>query len=378
MAILRNFFKMAHCRVQYRLALRRIRRLQAIFRSRKYRKSFKETKRKIIRLQAMFRKHVTFTQQTKRRAASLKQLRSLIVLLWGIEHTPLLYRSRFWILFDAPSYLNIGIHEDELQRLQTVLGFDKTTSASASASGSGSASASTPSQRRRGENLTRVVSARVLANQLTVVNPDIKKVIAEAAKAEAEERKRLYTAFKMDMSDAHLHVLFAAFAIDANKKRKQTLSTIVWLDPDKAATSSCAVVAANNFKHVATSVRVPQRDAAGAVNGAVYVTAEDMEWMRSHRMRHIEANMLCIARGGLQSLSRLSTQLRERNEQVRVLTDVVSASRLRSCKSYKCCLHGRQRFSKRKSESFSVRPRRQSSIVAVPSTPTSEARPIWM
>lgn len=57
---------------------------------------------------------------TRERKQRLCDLRRQIFYLWKLAHTPLAYRSRFWMVFDGTGFLHLAIHEDEILKLWKV------------------------------------------------------------------------------------------------------------------------------------------------------------------------------------------------------------------------------------------------------------------
>jgi hypothetical protein len=50
----------------------------------------------------------------------LERLRWKIVNLWMDLNVPLVYRAKFWLVFEGVSFLNLGVHQEELLRLENM------------------------------------------------------------------------------------------------------------------------------------------------------------------------------------------------------------------------------------------------------------------
>ena len=97
-------------------------RLQAAERMRQARRSYAEVVRLIVVIQATFRGHKERSRSLRRRRALLATMRGLLYSLWVRAHTPLKDRSKFWLLFQGHSMLDLALHHQELERVAMLLG----------------------------------------------------------------------------------------------------------------------------------------------------------------------------------------------------------------------------------------------------------------
>ncbi|OQR91311.1 hypothetical protein THRCLA_09040 [Thraustotheca clavata] len=96
--------------------------LQARYRGKRQQRLYARTRQDIIRLQSVFRGVLARIESHKWRLGLLGDLRNTIFGLWRKAYIPLMYRSKFWMIYDKPDYLSIGVHLDEITRLQAILG----------------------------------------------------------------------------------------------------------------------------------------------------------------------------------------------------------------------------------------------------------------
>ena len=97
-------------------------RLQAAERGRRARFAWTLIRELIVTAQAHVRGWFKRKIAAKERKERLAEYRAQIFQLWRRAHTPLAYRSRFWLLFDGSGFLHVAVHEDELLRLWRDLG----------------------------------------------------------------------------------------------------------------------------------------------------------------------------------------------------------------------------------------------------------------
>ena len=75
----------------------------------------------IARCQAVLRGTLLRNQQKKILNMQLSKIRKQILMLWEKTYTAFMYRAKFWIVYEAPTYLNLAIHNEELVRLNNLL-----------------------------------------------------------------------------------------------------------------------------------------------------------------------------------------------------------------------------------------------------------------
>lgn len=75
------------------------------------------TMNSISRCQAVLRGTLLRNQQRKVLTMQLEKIRREILALWQKTHTAFMYRAKFWIVYESATYLNLAIHNEELDRL---------------------------------------------------------------------------------------------------------------------------------------------------------------------------------------------------------------------------------------------------------------------
>ncbi|CAN0123736.1 unnamed protein product [Discosporangium mesarthrocarpum] len=96
--------------------------VQAIARGRRCRVAFLLVRELVILAQATVRGWFERRLAAKERAVRVSELRAQVFELWVRASTPLIYRSKFWVLFKGGGFLDLAIHEDEALRLWRDLG----------------------------------------------------------------------------------------------------------------------------------------------------------------------------------------------------------------------------------------------------------------
>ncbi|EQC39951.1 hypothetical protein, variant [Saprolegnia diclina VS20] len=111
--------------VVYTRRLQRLRhgilRLQARFRGQQQARVFGRIRADVVRLQSVFRGVLTRMASLQWRQELLSTYRDTIFELWQKACVPLLYRSKFWIIYDKPDFLSLGVHLEEMGRLHAIL-----------------------------------------------------------------------------------------------------------------------------------------------------------------------------------------------------------------------------------------------------------------
>eukprot|EP00752_Nemacystus_decipiens_P011001 g9775.t1 len=96
--------------------------VQAIARGRNCRVAFLVVRELVILAQAAVRGWIERRVAAKQRKARVDELRAQVFELWVRASTPLVYRSKFWMLFQGGAFLDLAVHEDEALRLWRDLG----------------------------------------------------------------------------------------------------------------------------------------------------------------------------------------------------------------------------------------------------------------
>jgi len=84
------------------------------------RQSHMDTMTAIRRCQAVLRGTLLRTQHKKILQSQLSKSRKQMLELWHKTMTAYMYRAKFWIVYEEPTYLNLAIHNEEVDRLQNL------------------------------------------------------------------------------------------------------------------------------------------------------------------------------------------------------------------------------------------------------------------
>ena len=95
--------------------------MQAYMRSARARERHLLLQSQIARCQAVLRGTLVRSRQHKFLANSITQMRDKLLILWDNTNTSLMYRAKFWIVYEKASYLNLAIHFEEMERCQALL-----------------------------------------------------------------------------------------------------------------------------------------------------------------------------------------------------------------------------------------------------------------
>lgn len=217
---------------------------------------------------------------------------------WKRAHTPLAYRSKFWLLFDGSGFLHVAVHEDELLRLWRDLGvfnseagrnlihghmdrqYSTLSSSPSSADGElrrmGSTGSSSPGGHVSADTadilslysasssvnfyrrfacveaqLDGVEGGRpVFSSELAAAKGDrgddrdmMGKHLVVAAERLKLERQQLYEKMKYSNTESMKAAYYSMFGVkDSDKKKKQTLTAALWDAVDLASESAQVVL----------------------------------------------------------------------------------------------------------------------------------------
>ena len=289
--------RIQHCwrkRVHYIQAILRI---QSLLRAFPLRASFVLFREHCISVQALQRGKSCRKLSLMERKMEIHRMRRVIVSGWEECAVPLLQRSRFWTLQsdDSPSYLDLGMHRDEVawlsvKRREYGLG----SRGSGSGSGSGNSGAKS-SEGALSHNGRRRVSTSISDELPLPKYPNEFSSLSEAEKALKISRKNLYWRLKgkkgkhigLNLKDLERH--FVGFNLSKQKKRKHKLANVVW-------TSTAAEMEDDTlFKQICMR-------SSSVVLACVEDT--DMDWALRWRSHRVRVNLLESLRASLVALHR--------------------------------------------------------------------------
>ena len=264
------FFRMTARRTDFCTFKSAVIKVQSMYRRRRLRDVYVRMRKAIIKVEARVRAWLVSRQEGWNRAMMARSLRRDIVLLWEREYTPLAYRSKFFLMIDGESYLHLALYEEEKKRLVDSLGgkyvhtilitgrpkpirvpigqlnpsANKSFSSATNNKGDGSPSrnplivsnGATPSAAGKAQggynngNLRLDSMERVtIIGVPTRLNPQVEARLSISSSMLKDERKEIYLKLKSNTGEDIRDSLFNMFEFDKNmKKRKQTLSTLVW------------------------------------------------------------------------------------------------------------------------------------------------------
>ena len=241
--------------------------IQSIFRTYPERQTFMWKRRCCVQIQSVYRGRSRRIESLRKRCQEVISLRKIILQGWSECAVPLLQRSQFWKLtnVEAPSYLDVGIHRDEIHWL---------------------------SQKRQQYGLpVAAVQLSSTASKSTISSvsppsyPNEYDSLLKASKALKISRKNLYFRLKgkkgyQGLDKSELKKYFECFGISKLKKRKQKVSQMIW-SPDEFNTDIC--------------------DSSSNVVLAC-IEDTDMDWVKRWRAHRVRVNILLSLRASLVGL----------------------------------------------------------------------------
>lgn len=212
-------------RKKYKIQRESIIFIQKIARKYLIRRSFKRFKRAMTALQSIFRSARKRAMVNAHRASILPKLRKHMFELWKMEHTPLEYRARFWHNVNCPSIIHLWLHKEEIMRLWDVLNFKE--------------------KAFKKEKKTAFIHLFNIADTYRVSGQMAGDMLSSPPRTadifnEEQERLHFYKTMKDSKADALKDTYFDLLGLRNQKKRKQSLVSLIWNDFAKAD-ASCKV-----------------------------------------------------------------------------------------------------------------------------------------
>jgi hypothetical protein len=282
--------------------------IQSIFRSIPIRHKFIYIKYcLIIPIQSILRGNHCRELSMNIKKNEIIRLRKQIVVGWNECYVPLLQRSRFWMTLNMnnPTYLDIGIHYDEVRWIQKMKKRYGLVSGSSGGSGSksggsksgGSKSGGSKSNGERKKSFFSSSTSTSFSSTSipTPRYPNESLTLEDAKKALISSRKDLYWRLKgkkgkhTGLTKLDLNEKFIMFNINKEKKRKRKLSNIVWNDNNMLDDSE-------QFNRINTFCT----HSSNVVLACIEDTDED--WSLRWRMHRIRVNVLESLRASLVAL----------------------------------------------------------------------------
>jgi hypothetical protein len=188
---------------------------------------FKSIVTKLMKAQTITRGMIVRQALRSRRIAWLKILREQLFHLWQLECTPLVMRTKYWLMTEEsyiPSCLSIALCEEELMRLYRNLEIDNLFRIQSGTHFSQQESSST-------EHAVGIYRSIQSEGKFRISdNERVTKVIENLRALEKLDRKAFYTTLKMQQSKSENEHLFETFGLKKKQKRKHHLSAAIWTD----------------------------------------------------------------------------------------------------------------------------------------------------
>lgn len=215
--VVRRFTK----RKRFQRVCRMVLKLQAYYRMRVVKKSYRKTISCVTKFKAAYRGRLTFRQIEMYRKQSIVKLRTIIFQLWMLSNTSLEYRSEFWKCVDEMNFLHLSLLIAEVKKLWLQLKYDRALLKKLSYP----------------EIFTSVNSLE------NYVQSKIENGIPESPDI-VQERKKFYTLMKSGIKDeTHQKKYFEGFDITKRKKRKRDLTKrLLWVSQETADISAKVVL----------------------------------------------------------------------------------------------------------------------------------------
>lgn len=204
--------------------------LQACLRRKRDENRYRQIRCRIIFLQALFKGWRTRSRCFHERNSRVNELRNEIFQLWNECSTSLVYRSKFWLIYNQTDYLNLGVHLEELKRLQISAEHHQIKG--------------TKTLRATGVTKTSDVKSRKAKKARSTLLKHATQSVDIATARLYEERLMLYRNLKTEVPEAMRKSFFRSLDLgEKSKKKKRTLVQLVWTDRRHADMSAQIVLA---------------------------------------------------------------------------------------------------------------------------------------
>ena len=295
-----------------------VRLLQSIVRQRSIRQWYIVLRNSAIIVQTWARGRQCRVQALVDRRARIMALRTAICRGWNATAVPLLKRSRFWLSLDMdhPSYLDLGIHLDEMQWIEErkrrfgVVGGGSATGVVAWSATASIESETKQQEHRRGEGKApelRQQRGGQFRRDTSTANSLMAHVdsLELAREALVKQRKDLYWRLKglkghRGLSKEQLESHFDMFGISKRKRRKRKLCNMVWCVDEEPWRKSSAV-------KVGQGTMMSDQNARNRGSALIVISClepTDIDWAARWRQHRVEENILLSLRATLEALHR--------------------------------------------------------------------------
>ena len=259
--LIQSFCRMLKSRLRYKMILRSLWKIQKVWRGTKIRKLYRKMRKCLNTIGGIVCGRVERRRMRDRLSVLFEKIRQQMFILWCAEHTPLLYRSRFWLYFEVRNFFHLSLHRIELQRLWLSLGY-----------------------------FNRLHNCKTFLSQLNLINSIITSnvqrrrsdgVLSFLAIREAqlkEEKDQIYRLLQR-ANKTKKDPIFRLFGIQADKLRKRTVRHKIWTVAAEAQSSAKALLSLQS-PHLVWDLNADRAQHEDWIEGrkmeAIYLAAVEM------------------------------------------------------------------------------------------------------
>ncbi|KAF0683636.1 Aste57867_24342 [Aphanomyces stellatus] len=220
---------------RYHRLRRGVLRLQAWVRRLRVRQSYLAQKKSVVRVQSHVRGKLTRLRSLEWRKSYLTELQAHMFALWTQAAIPLVYRSKFWMMYARPDFLCLGVHLEEIARLNSILGIKENA-------GHGASTTIVPLPHPEDMMDTALTRKGRKRRQKILKTSHTSREIASVRLE--EELLHLYDQLKFHTNDSILQSFYRALEIpQGGKKKKRKMLEMLWTSFESAQTSAEIVLA---------------------------------------------------------------------------------------------------------------------------------------
>jgi DENN domain-containing protein 5 len=242
--LVQSFLRMCAKLLRYQRIRSMLIRMQSYLRMRKHRLRFQRQRRMVVRLQSHVRGYLIRIKEQKKLRLLMNQYCQQLLLLWSWERTPLFHRSACWSIlrFQKTSmsphrfrYLDRGLCEEELLRIYSSLDLYHHNSIRIKASMSFvekflavDRDGALKQLAIASDHSKALFNAKEIRSSDAGLSSQAKAAVKANLQREENERKAIYLVLKQTAENAK-DQYYLPFGLQREKKRKQTLSNMLWM-----------------------------------------------------------------------------------------------------------------------------------------------------
>ena len=126
--VLQSLFKTRYQQIKCDKILQSTSLIQTYIKTRNARTQHTKNLEMIRQCQAILRGTIVRREQNDYLRNKIISIRKKLLQLWDQSYTSFMYRAKFWIVYETPNYLNLAIHNEEIDRLNNILNIFRTNS----------------------------------------------------------------------------------------------------------------------------------------------------------------------------------------------------------------------------------------------------------